>query len=95
MNVLKVTGKADKPRKEEPKTLVKPTTPTYANYQASLTVKQTKTDKPSKWVGRWMVAIGALLMFIAAKLDLSTVKTIIFLLSAGWWLWEGLEKLEK
>lgn len=75
---------------------VKPTTPTYADRKASLTVKRVKVDKPLKWAGGWMIAIGLLIMFTPAILGLdfiSPLGAVIWIAIGIYWLWEGLKAI--
>ncbi|KAF5039119.1 hypothetical protein DSECCO2_547310 [anaerobic digester metagenome] len=75
--------------------LIKPTTPTYADYRASLKAR-IKSDKPSKWAGRWMVVVGLLIMFTPAILGLEFISPLgaaIWIVTGIYWLWAGLKQI--
>ena len=74
--------------------IIKPTTPTYADRRASLKVRKSKRDEPDKCVGRWMIAIGLLIMLAPAIVGLpyfAPLGAAIWIIVGLYWLWAGLK----
>lgn len=73
--------------------IVKPTTPTYAQHRAALR-SQVKPAKPSRSAGRWIVAIGLLIMFIPAILGpdfIAPAGAAVWMALGVYWLRVGLK----
>lgn len=75
--------------------IVKPTRPTYAQHRVALKY-QIKSAKPSQQAGRWMIAIGLLIMFIPVILGpdfISPAGVVVWIVTGIYWLWAGLKQI--